>query len=574
MPLNNRFVTSLFATILLLFYAGTIHSSNQDKRLVLKTSQALTGRTDRPVRPVKNIIFLIPDGCSLATISAARWYQWLQHPDRPSLSIDPYVSGTVRTMSSNAPIGDSAPTTSCYMTGELSQTGYVATYPVSDGEKDIFTVDPTRAYQPLMTILEAAKLVKGMSTGLVFTCEFPHATPADCSAHDYNRGNSSNIASQIVHNRIDFVAGGGTSFLKPDQRQYLKDQGYTLQFDDAANFRSFKGTKLWSLFGSKDMDYDMDRDSLKQPSLAEMTNKAIESLSINKKGFFLMVEGSKVDWAAHANDPAGMITEYLAFDRACKVAFDFAKKDGNTVVIVVSDHGNSGLSIGTSRMGGYDRISKDQLFSGVLKFKKTANGIAEIIKNLPLTNVSDTIFKYASIRPTAEQLALLNEASDYSKSSIPSGMRAKAPNLFYTVAKIMNLNTGFGFTTNGHTGEEVLLSCYNPNGEALSGVRFNFELNDYMCSLLSIQGQLPVLSSTYFAKHQEVFNTCTTDIQTASNTNFKQLIVTKGNKKLVLTQNSSVALLNGKTIQLPSVVVYVDKNQTFYVPSLLKAELN
>src|SRR5665647_1550192 len=75
------------------------NAANQDKRLVLQQERTTTGRIDRPVRPVKNIILLIPDGTSLATVSAARWYQWLLNPDHPALYIDPYVCGTVRTNS-------------------------------------------------------------------------------------------------------------------------------------------------------------------------------------------------------------------------------------------------------------------------------------------------------------------------------------------------------------------------------------------------------------------------------------------------------------------------------------------
>ena len=137
------------------------------------------------VKPVKNVILLIPDGTSLATISIARWLQWYQDPSKPKLNIDPYLCGTVRTHSSNAPIGDSAPTTSCYMTGQPSRTGYVSTYPENDGDNDIYPTDPARAFQPLTTVLEAGKMLQGKATGLVFTCEFPHATPADCSAHSY-----------------------------------------------------------------------------------------------------------------------------------------------------------------------------------------------------------------------------------------------------------------------------------------------------------------------------------------------------------------------------------------------------
>ena len=122
------------------------------------------------VQPVKNVILLIPDGTSVSTISLARWLQWYNHPEMPKLNIDPYICGTVRTTSSNAPIGDSAPTTSCYMTGHLSRSGYIATRPLSDPGNDLYPTDSSRAYQPMTTLLEAVRLLQGKSTGLVMTC--------------------------------------------------------------------------------------------------------------------------------------------------------------------------------------------------------------------------------------------------------------------------------------------------------------------------------------------------------------------------------------------------------------------
>lgn len=567
---GKRFLLFLIALI----FTSVGVSANQDKKLVLENSQKTTGRVDRSVRPVKNIILLIPDGCSLAVLSTARWYQWLLDQNRPSLFIDPFICGTVRTSSSDAPIGDSAPTTSCYMTGELSRTGHVSTYPESSKDADIFTMDPDRAYQPLMTILEASKVVKKKATGLVFTCEFPHATPADCSSHDYNRGNSTNISAQMVYNQLDFVAGGGVSFLSPDLKRFLTDKGYTVQINDVRSFRAFNGRKLWSLFGQKDMQYDMDRNPNEQPSLAEMTNKAIKTLSKNDNGFFLMVEGSKVDWAAHANDPTGMVTEFLAFDEACKVALDYARTNKNTAVIVVPDHGNSGISIGTSRMGGYDRLSANQIFSGLFNYKMSAAELGQRVNAVPLMQGLDTIFKYTSLRLKPEEVALLNQASDYKFSPIPAQARRTSLSLHYTLGKILSQHTGIGFTTNGHTGEEVFLAVYHPNEDILNGVRFNFEVNDYMCSLFEMKDQLPALTNTYFAKHDQVFKGCQMSILDVPSKKVKQLTVKKGNNELVVTQNSSQAVVNGQTKQLSTVVVFVDKNQTFYLPADLAKLLN
>lgn len=133
--------------------------------LVLLCAGAGNATEVRDVKPVKNVILLIPDGTSFGAVSLARWKQWYENPDKPNLFIDPYICGTVRTHSSNAPIGDSAPTTSCYMTGYPSRTGFVSTYPPHDGDNDIYPTDPERAYQPLVTVLEAAKMMKDKATG-------------------------------------------------------------------------------------------------------------------------------------------------------------------------------------------------------------------------------------------------------------------------------------------------------------------------------------------------------------------------------------------------------------------------
>ena len=209
------------------------------------------------VKPTKNVILFISDGTSLASISTARWLQWYTNPDKPKLNIDPYLCGTVRTHSSNAPIGDSAPTTSCYMSGQPSITGFVSTYPYACGKDDIYPVDPNRAYQPTMTVLEAAKIFKGAATGLVFTCEFPHATPADCSAHSYNRGKYEWIAPQMVHNDLDVVIGGGVSILTDDMESYLKENGYSVYRNNLQGMRADTNNKMWALYGDKEMAYDL-----------------------------------------------------------------------------------------------------------------------------------------------------------------------------------------------------------------------------------------------------------------------------------------------------------------------------
>ncbi|NLB42837.1 MAG: alkaline phosphatase, partial [Clostridiales bacterium] len=287
---------------------------------------------------------MIPDGTSIGVYSAARWYKVYNNMG-DALHIDPYFTGTVSTFSSNAPIGDSAPTTSCYMTCIPSRSGYISTYPVHDPGNDLYPIDSTMAYQPLATILEASRIENNKATGLVVTCEFPHATPADCAAHHYNRGNYSALAPQMAYQNLDVMFGGGNSILTKDIKQHFKNNGTRLiQNDKDAMLNYNEDNPIWALFGDRALPYDLDRNPNTTPSLSEMTEKAIDILSKKENGFFLMVEGSQVDWAAHGNDPVGIITEYLAFDEAVGKAIEFAKKDGETVVVILSDHGNSGIT--------------------------------------------------------------------------------------------------------------------------------------------------------------------------------------------------------------------------------------
>lgn len=534
------------------------------------------------VKPVKNVILLIPDGTSLATVSMARWLQWYTNPDKPKLNIDPYLCGTVRTHSSNAPIGDSAPTTSCYMTGQPSRTGYVSTYPENDGDNDIYPTDPARAFQPLTTVLEAAKIKQGKSTGLVFTCEFPHATPADCSAHSYNRGKYEWIAPQMAHNDLNVVIGGGTSLLPEESEAYLKANGYGVFKNDINGMRNYSGNNMWALFGDREMAYDIDRDPAQQPSLEEMTRKAIEKLSQNPNGFFLMVEGSKVDWAAHANDPVGMATDMLAFDRACGAALEFARQNGETAVVIAPDHGNSGISIGRADCKGYDKLSKDQLFHQFSLYKLTAEGFAKKVNSVPASEVQNVFRTYAGFELTPEELDALNHCKDYKNSPIPENERStKGKGSLYSgslttfMSKLLTSRTCFGFTTGGHTGEEVFLAAYHPDRASLPlGMHTNIELNHYLCALFGMtHDMLEELTAGNFAPHTEVFKDFKCEIVPAKDEKGSPSLVVKNKKKQInITPFSNIVTIGKKgqeEIRLNSVIVYVDKNNTFYLPTKL-----
>lgn len=521
------------------------------------------------VRPVKNLIVMIPDGTSVGVYSAARWFKFYNDMG-DGLHIDPYFTGTVTTFSSNAPIGDSAPTGSAYATGVLQQTGNVAIHP-EVSENDLFPVDASRTWQPAATILEASKIEKKKAVGLVVTCEFPHATPADFSSHHYKRSNYKALAPQIAYQNLDVMFGGGNGILTDDMKRHFVNNGTTLIQDDKGALLNYNGDgKVWALFGERALPYNIDRNPDKVPSLAEMTEKALQLLSKNENGFFVMVEGSQVDWAAHANDAATIINEYLAFDEAVGKAMAFAENDGNTVVLVVSDHGNSGFTIGSANCSGYDKLSIEELFGTVSKYQLSANGLESILVNTKPDEMKAVFKQYTDVDITDEELETLLASKNYKESDYMKV--GTSNNLAHNIVNILNSRTCFGFTTGGHTGEEVLLAVYHPQGDVLKGHVKNTEVNEYLQKVTGLETSLQELSDRIFAKHDQVFAGMNYSID-KKDPDFPVLRVKKGKNTLEVKAFSSVAQFNGKPFDIGSVTVYIDKNDTFYLPAALAEKL-
>ncbi len=522
------------------------------------------------VKPTKNVIVMIPDGTSLSVLSASRWLKTYRN-EGTKLEVDPYLCGTVTTFSSNAPIGDSAPTTSCFMTGVAQQAGNVAIYPVTDSGNDLVKLNPDSAYQPLTTILEAMKIEQKKAAGLVFTCEFPHATPADCASHTYDRSNYKVIAPQMAYNNLDVLIGGGNDFMTDDIKLHFKNNGTSLIQNDKNAMLSFDGNKLWALFDKEDVPFDIDRDSTAIPSLAQMTSKALEVLQKNKNGFFMMVEGSKVDWAAHANDPIAMMTEYLAFDKAVGVVMDYARKNGNTTVIILPDHGNSGFSIGRNAMKKtYTKMTLTDLFGSVDKYKRTATGLEKILLSTKPAEIKDVFKQFTGIDLTDEDVSLLLKSKNYKAENYMEVSHSE--NMTHYITKIMNDHSTFGFTSGGHTGEEVFLAAYHPKGDVPKGNVRNKEINDYLFKASGLKKPLKQITSEIYARHTDVFKGLSVTID-KQNATMPKLVVKSGANTLIVPAYSSVATLNGKPLELGSVAVYVDKTDLFYLPAKLRKAL-
>ncbi len=503
----------------------------------------------------QSVIMLIPDGMSVAGTTLARFYKG------EPLALDAIACGLVSTWSSDGTIADSAPAGSSYATGWASQTGNIA----SIGKSYVLPgveIPDYEAQRPVATILEAARL-SGRSTGIISTSEFMHATPADFSAHDVSRSNYDNLAEQIAYNGIDVVLGGGTPYLnaakrkdKEDLKAIIDANGYTF-VDSTAALKSAPCGKLFGVFGKDKsataMSYDIDRDPAVEPSLAEMTAKAIEILSTNKKGFFLMVEGSKVDWAAHANDPVAFVTDILAFDDAVKVALDFAKQDGNTVVIAVTDHGNSGISIGDrSISSGYDKTPWTTFIDPLKKAKVTGEGLEAKLASLIKVDGTYEPAEAPAIRQAVGQYLGI---TDLTNEEVEAIGKTKAGSMNYTVGPMVAGRAKIGYTTNGHTGEDVVLYCYDPFDKRITGLVRNTDVALYMARTLNVDlaqatSRLFQDAASMFAKKGATVAMDTTDTENPV------LVVTKADQTLRVPRNKSYAYLNGKAIASDGVAVY------------------
>jgi alkaline phosphatase len=197
--------------------------------------------------------------------------------------------------------------------------------------------------KPFYTLLHQAQ-DKGKKTGLVVTCRINDATPADFVCHSPDRHLEAEIAEQYVDSGVDFIVGGGRQFWdeREDGRNLInemKARGYNFveKREDLAKVHS---GKLLGLFAPLDMDPVLDRG----PVLEDATMKAIELLD-NKKGFFLMVEGSQIDDWAHRQKVGYMAEELFDFDKTIGKVLEWAEKDGHTLVVVTADHGTGGITL-------------------------------------------------------------------------------------------------------------------------------------------------------------------------------------------------------------------------------------
>ncbi len=536
--------TALLLALLLML--GTMSAFAEGPDGILEAYQ-------QPREDIRNIIILIPDGMSPGGITLARWYKsYNDNTDSfdptVTLALDEMASGVLRTYWQTADvlgaITDSAPAGTAFATGHKTNDKHIGV--AGDEEK-----------YPLATILEGARGI-GKATGIIATSNVQHATPAAFSSHYFDRSRYDILAEQQAHQGIDVLFGAGSAYLSAEDRkdkedlvEVLKAKGYQY-ITTAAEMNQLALTPVWGMFAAGAMAYEMDREQLanSEPSLWSMTKKAIELLNQNEKGFFLMVEGSKVDWAAHANDPVGVVSDVLAFDAAVEVALDFAKADGSTLVMAVTDHNNGGVTLGDRETdGSYSKDPVSRFIAPLLKAKLTGEGL-EAVLNEERSNIVDALDTYFGI-------------TDLTEEEIEEIRVAGKGSMNYAVGPIISRRANLGWTTGGHTGEDVTFYSYAPGNARIWGTLDNTDVAKIAAGVWGIN--LDKLTKQLFVNANAAFaeKGATVTVDKADEFN-PVLKVEKDGKTLLIPESRDTVLLDGETVQLDSVIVQT--NDTFYVP--------
>jgi alkaline phosphatase len=322
-PHRNMGAVPLFILLFAIFGAFTLRADNEN-----------------PEKKARNVILMIGDGMGVSQIYAG------MIANHGNLNIERCKNtGFIKTHSASDFITDSGAGGTAISTGKKTYNEAIGVNADSLPEK---------------TILEIAE-ENGLATGIVVTCPVTHATPAAFIAHQKSRYMYEEIAEDFLKTDIDvFIGGGRDHFVKRrdniDLTAKLKEKGYKVLFEiDSIKF--VKSGKLAALIADINIPPYSDSAGIQRGDmLPEATNVALDILSNNEKGFFLMVEGSQIDWACHSNNTEYIVEEMLDFDNAIGKALDFAVREGNTLVIITADHETGGMGING---GSFDKGTVD-----------------------------------------------------------------------------------------------------------------------------------------------------------------------------------------------------------------------
>ncbi|KAI0554316.1 alkaline-phosphatase-like protein [Xylaria curta] len=438
----------------------------------------------------RNLIFMVSDGMGPASLSLTRSFrqytEGLEYGD--TLTLDKHFWGSSRTRSSSSLVTDSAAGATAFSCAQKSYNGAISMLP---------------GYTPCGTVLEAAKKA-GYTTGLVVTTDITDATPACFASHVNYRLQQDEIALQEIGqgplNRVvDLMFGGGRCHFLPNTtdggcRQddinaielAQKEYGWNYIGDRPAFDEFWEGKKevpmpMLGLFAPTDIPFELDRRNMNDqyPSLSEMAKTALRALEKatekSDKGFFIMIEGSRIDHAGHGNDPSAQVREVLEYDKTFKAVLDFleeSKTDG--VLVATSDHETGGLAVARQVNADYPQYL---WYPGVLA---NATASSEHLARLLQAHIASKSSSTSSISDLKkyinEELVIpglgISDATDQELTVVAEHPEIAQP----AFAQMISLRAQIGWSTHGHSAVDV--NIYSSGGPGADAIRGNVENTD------------------------------------------------------------------------------------------------
>ena len=419
--------------------------------------------SDNKGRP-RNVIFMVSDGMNHGALSLAQHFHGRVHAKDTHWTRlyreRPVVRCLAETFSANSLVTDSAAAASAWGGGQRVDNGRLNV--ASDG----------RAYAPLQTKLKQARVL----TGLVSTATITHATPAGFAVNVDARGKEEEIARQYAERGVPVLLGGGSKFFNPELRETFRKNGYDV-FDARGELQataSLAPRPVLGTFADGYLPYTIDWAAEKAlqkkvPPLAEMARFAVDRLSaLPNDGWFLMVEGARIDHCGHANDAAGSIHEQLAFDEAVGAMLEHVSGRDDTLLIITTDHGCGGLQLnGVSAKAGQTMSpgiysGTTQSFDHLQHFRmslETMNNKAGGLNGPPLR---DFIKAQTGLELTDAEL------------KAAQGLKS------HDLAKVFAAHHGVSWTSGNHTGDLVEFCALGPGSHLFPAFVRNYEVHSLL----------------------------------------------------------------------------------------------
>lgn len=456
--------------------------------LLGRTAEAKTVKSNPG--DAKNVIFLVVDGMSSGTMALADLVKQDQFGERTNWiklyeSDREYHRGLMDMATRNSTVPDSAAAASSWGCGQRINNGAVNWGP-NDEE-----------YKTICEIFRDA----GKATGLVTSTRLTHATPSGFGINMPARGMEDDIAQQYSERNYDVLMGGGNRHFHADHREdgrdlysVFRENGYTVARSKEEMNSATRNSKFLGIFSDSHLPYMVDYNTLSDlqeqvPTLAEMTETALDRLSRNEDGFILQIEGGRVDHAAHGNDPAGLVYDQIAFDDAIKQVMDFTEGRDDTLVILTTDHGNanpglSGLGSGYGDSPAmmatlYDYRHSFEWMYGELGYSWSDDGAS----GLTVKKIRDMV-EYATRTQITNQEAVMVKRAMQGEFEAPFHNREGAGAVLAGV--LANYN-GVYFIGTNHTADYVEIAAWGPGSDRIPTFVRNTALFDLMVDMADVR---------------------------------------------------------------------------------------